>query len=90
MLIRKPSDISSSAITPQDEYLNRRRFLRGAGAVGIGAAAAVLGGGRIADVVSPRERVLFDTTKLETVKSPLTTTGEQRTSFDDITRCSDI
>jgi len=84
MLIRKPSDIPSSAITPEDQYLNRRRFLRGTLAGGLGAAAAALGLGRMADIVSPRSRVLADT-KLQTVKSPLTTTGEQLTSFEDIT-----
>ena len=30
MLIGKPPDIPSSAITSKDQYLNRRRFLRGA------------------------------------------------------------
>jgi methionine sulfoxide reductase catalytic subunit len=84
MLIRKLSDIPSSAITPEDQYLNRRRFLRGTVAGGLGAAAATLGFGRLADIVSPRSRVLADT-KLQTVKSPLTTTGEQLTSFEDIT-----
>ncbi len=84
MLIRKPSDIPSSAITPEDQYLNRRRFLRGTLAGGIGAAAGTLGLGRVADIISPRSRVLADT-KLQTVKSPLTTTGEQLTSFEDIT-----
>jgi len=84
MLIRKPSDIPSSAITPEDQYLNRRRFLRGTLAGGLGAAAAALGLGRMADIVSPRSRVLADT-NLQTVKSPLTTTGEQLTSFEDIT-----
>lgn len=39
MLIAKPSDIMSSEITPQSLYLNRRRFLAGAGALGIAGAA---------------------------------------------------
>ena len=39
---------------------------------------------RLAEVVSPRLRA-FAGTKLETVKSPLTTTGEQLTSLEDIT-----
>jgi sulfoxide reductase catalytic subunit YedY len=80
MLIGKPIDIPSSEITSQDKYLNRRRFLRDAVAVG----AAALGADRLADMVSPRIGALAGT-KLETVKSPLTTTGEQLTSLQDIT-----
>jgi methionine sulfoxide reductase catalytic subunit len=80
MLIGKPSDIPSSAITSKDQYLNRRRFLRGAAAAG----AAALGASRVADILSPRIAARAGT-KLQTVKSPLTTTGEQLTSYDDIT-----
>jgi sulfoxide reductase catalytic subunit YedY len=81
MLIRRPPEIRSSEITSQERYLNRRRFLRGAVATG----AAALGAGRIADLVSPGVRALADEIKLQTVKSPLTTTGEQLTSLEDIT-----
>ncbi|MDE3189058.1 MAG: protein-methionine-sulfoxide reductase catalytic subunit MsrP [Acidobacteriota bacterium] len=84
MLIGKPSDIPSSAITPRDKYLNRRRFLRSAVSSAAAAGAAALGAGRLAQVFSPAIGVFADT-KLETVKSPLTTTGEQLTSFDDVT-----
>jgi methionine sulfoxide reductase catalytic subunit len=80
MLIGKPSDLPSSAITSKDQYLNRRRFLRGAAAAG----AAALGASRVADILSPRTAARAGT-KLQTVKSPLTTTGEQLTSYDDIT-----
>src|SRR5688572_10161955 len=38
MLIRKPSDIPSSEITPESVYLDRRRFLR-LGAAGVVGAA---------------------------------------------------
>ena len=48
------------------------------------AGAAALGANRLADVFSPRTTA-FAGTKLQTVPSPLTTTGEQLTSFDDIT-----
>jgi sulfoxide reductase catalytic subunit YedY len=84
MLIRKPSEFPSSAITPKEQYLNRRRFLRGAlsGAAITGAAA--LGADRVADIFSPRLSALAGT-KLETVKSPLTTTGEQLTTLEDLT-----
>jgi sulfoxide reductase catalytic subunit YedY len=79
MLIGKPPDIPSSEITPlkdYSEYLNRRRFLKRAATVGAGAMAA-------GTLVSPR--AAFADTKLQTVPSPLTTTGEQLTSFEDIT-----
>jgi len=84
MLIGKPPEIPSSAITSKDQYLNRRRFLRRAvtGAVGVGAAA--IGAERLADILSPRMSA-FAGTRLQTVKSPLTTTGEQLTSYEDIT-----
>jgi len=80
MLIRRPPDILSSQITPKTDYLNRRRFLRGAAAAGV----AALGVERLAEIVSPRFGALAGT-KLETVKSPLSTTGEQLTSLEDIT-----
>ena len=87
MFIGKPPDIPSSEITSQDTYtgfLSRRRFLRGAvaGAAGLGASA--LGAGRLEQIVNPRVTALADT-KLKTVYSPLTTTGEQLTPYDDIT-----
>ncbi|MGD1106634.1 MAG: protein-methionine-sulfoxide reductase catalytic subunit MsrP [Terracidiphilus sp.] len=83
MLIGKPPDIPSSEITSHDaylRYLNRRRFLKGAAAAGIAALAA----DRLGQLVSPRTTVRAGT-KLQTVPSPLTTTGEQLTSYDDIT-----
>jgi methionine sulfoxide reductase catalytic subunit len=83
MLIGKPPDIRSSEITSRDAYwrfMNRRRFLRGAAAAG----AAALGADRLAQVLEPRATAFADT-KLQTVPSPLTTTGEQLTSYEDIT-----
>jgi methionine sulfoxide reductase catalytic subunit len=84
MLIGKPSDIPSSLITPRDQYLNRRRFLRGAVAGGVAAGAAIAGVDRLSELIAPSVRAFADT-KLQTVKSPLTTTGEQLTSLEDIT-----
>ncbi len=84
MLIGKPPDIPSSEITPKsayDTFLNRRRFLRGVAAMG----AVALGAERVESLFDPNARVLADATKLQTVPSPLTTTGEQLTSFEDIT-----
>ena len=88
MLIGKPPDIPSSEITSKDayrQYLNRRRFLRGAAAAGITALAA----DRVGQVFEPRTAVRA-ATKLQTVPSPLTTTGEQLTSREDITHYNNI
>jgi methionine sulfoxide reductase catalytic subunit len=83
MLIGKSSDIPTSEITSRADYfryLSRRRFLKGAAAaVGAGAIAA----SRLARFATPL--TVYAGTKLQTVPSPLTTTGEQLTSFDDIT-----
>jgi len=87
MLIGKLPDIPSSEITSRDaydDYFNRRRFLRTAAAAG----AAVLGASRFANVaaniIDPRLAARAGA-KLETVKSPLTTTGETLTSYEGIT-----
>ncbi len=83
MLIGKPPDIPSSEITSRDDYfrfLSRRRFLKGAAAAG----AAVLAADRLGRLISPRITARAGT-KLQTVPSPLTTTGEQLTPYDDIT-----
>jgi sulfoxide reductase catalytic subunit YedY len=87
MLIGKPAEIPSSAITSKDEYerqKSRRRFLRNSisGVAAVGGAA--LGLSRVAEVFDPRIRAMAGT-KLDTVKSPLSTTGETLTSLEDIT-----
>jgi len=82
MLIRKPCDIPSSEFTSQDaykEFFSRRRFLSTAIAAG-----AVASAGRLAEMFSPGITAHADT-KLPTVKSPFSTTGEQLTSLEDIT-----
>ncbi len=84
MLIGKPPGIPSSAITPKDQYFNRRRFLREAVSGTVAAGAALLGAERLAEVISPSIGALAGT-RLETVKSPLTTTGEELTSLKDVT-----
>jgi methionine sulfoxide reductase catalytic subunit len=84
MLIGKRSDIPSSAITSKSKYLNRRKFLRGAVNSIAAAGAVVLGADRVAEILSPG-RSVFAGTKLETVKSPLSTTGEELTTYKDIT-----
>jgi sulfoxide reductase catalytic subunit YedY len=84
MLIGKSPEIPSSALTPQREYLNRRRFLRTAVSSAVVAGAATLGVERLADLIQPPTKA-FAATSLQTVKSPLSTTGEELTSFKDIT-----
>src|SRR5271156_4583396 len=80
MLIRKSNDIPSSEITPKATYLNRRAFMTGA----VVAGTAALAGQRIATLFAPAASVHAET-KLNTVPSPLSTTGEQLTSLQDIT-----
>ena len=80
MLIRKPSDIPSSEITSQSAYLNRRNFITAAGTAGI----ATLAGERIRRILKPIAGVSA-ATKLDTVKSPLSTTGEELTPYQYIT-----
>ena len=80
MLIRKPdsftgSNIPSSEITPKEKWLNRRSFIASAaitGAIAVGAA-------RAAEMLAPRS--VEAAGKLQTVKSPLSTTGEELTSL---------
>ena len=66
------------------QFLSRRRFLRNAIAGTAAAGAAFAGADRLANILVPSTSVLADS-KLQTVKSPLSTTGEQLTSFEDIT-----
>jgi methionine sulfoxide reductase catalytic subunit len=75
MLIKQATDLRYSDITPKSLYLNRRKFLAGV------PAAFVAGG----ELLSPSRRALAGTTKLETVKSSLSTTGEKITPYDAVT-----
>ena len=67
MLIKKSPDIRYSEVTPKSLYLNRRKFLAG-------VPGAVLAGN---ELLSPSGRASAATTKLQTVQSPLSTTGER-------------
>ncbi len=69
MLIRRPSDILPSEITPRSVYLDRRRLL--AGAAGFALAAGL---GRPSEAAP-----------LSAAKSPLSATDEKLTSREDIT-----
>jgi sulfoxide reductase catalytic subunit YedY len=77
LLIDQPK---SSEITPQSLYLDRRRFL--VAAAGFGAIA--LSGEKIAELFSP-STYAFAGTKLQSSPSPISTTGEKLTPYQDIT-----
>jgi sulfoxide reductase catalytic subunit YedY len=74
MLIRRPSDVAPSEITPREVYLRRREVL--AGAAALGAAGALLG----ALPASPARAAA-----LQAAKSPLSTTDEPLTPLKDVT-----
>jgi methionine sulfoxide reductase catalytic subunit len=61
MLIRKPTDIPASAITPERDYLNRRAFLKMAGGVGaVAVGGALVPGilkGALVDVHPPEDKL---------------------------------
>ena len=85
MLIRKPnplsgSDIPSSEITPKSSWMDRRSLIQAAAATG----AVALTSSMLSELLSPSAKV-HAAGKLETVKSPLSTTGEPLTSLADIT-----
>jgi len=80
MLIKKPSDIPYSEITPKSVYMNRRKFLAGVAAA---TGAATLGTRSVSDWLEPRS-VLADETKLGPLaKSPFSTT-EPLTPLKDV------
>ena len=68
MLIKRPTDIAPSEITPRGVYLRRREFLAGAAALGL------IGTNGSSAHAAP----------LQTIKSPLSTTGETVTPLKDI------
>jgi methionine sulfoxide reductase catalytic subunit len=69
MLIRRPSDVAPSEITPHGVYLRRREFLAGAAALGM------IGFNASRSQAAP----------LQAAKSPLSTTDEKVTALKDIT-----
>jgi sulfoxide reductase catalytic subunit YedY len=82
MVIKKPSDITSSEITPKSTYVSRRTFITGAAAT-LGAALA--GGFYLRNHLDSGATVHAGGAKLSgVVKSPLST-NETPNSFQDIT-----
>src|SRR5262245_61776354 len=70
MLIKSPSDIAPSEITPRSVYLRRREFMTGAAGMALSMMAPTGGASAAA---------------LNVAKSPLSTTDEPLTSLKDIT-----
>lgn len=81
MLIKKPSDIPSSEITPKQSYLTRRKFITGAAAAG----AALAGGFYLREHVGNSDPVHADGQKLSGIVKSSFSTSESPTSFKDIT-----
>ena len=77
MLIRDAADLRWSDVTPKDHYLRRREFMR--------AAAVPLIAGGAALLPSATGQAQGKGAKLSFTKSPLSTTGEELTPYDDIT-----
>jgi methionine sulfoxide reductase catalytic subunit len=73
MLIRRPSDIVPSEITPRDVYLRRREFLAGAAAMGLTSGLSAL--------LSSNAQAA----PLTAEPSPLSTTDEEKTPLASIT-----
>jgi len=86
MLIRHAPDLRFSDITPKSLYLRRREFLKAAG-IAVGAAAAGVASPFAASVSAqgPRAGTGHGAKLANVKKSPLSTTGEKITSWDDIT-----
>lgn len=80
MLIKKPSDIPYSEITPLNVYLNRRNFLAGATLAG----AALVTGQGVKELLSPSVNAHAGTKLTGLAKSPFSTT-EKQTSHEDAT-----
>ncbi len=82
MLIRKPSDIKPSEITPESVYLNRRVFIRGAGGIAGAAATLLLPGSAGALATDPNAKG----ESLNKVSETAFSSDETLTPWKDITR----
>ncbi|HWR36749.1 MAG TPA: protein-methionine-sulfoxide reductase catalytic subunit MsrP [Clostridia bacterium] len=79
MVIKKPSDVPSSEITPKSLYMNRRKFLIGASAFG---ATAIAGTALLR--MSSQTEIAYAGSKLQYSKSPFST-DEKVTPLQDVT-----
>ncbi len=80
MLIKRPSDIKASEITPEGLYLNRREFIRASSGAAVGVAFAGLGA---ASLAAPAPA--FAQEPLGDVKKGPFGTDEKLTPYDDVT-----
>jgi sulfoxide reductase catalytic subunit YedY len=80
MLIKKASDIRSSEITPEDLYLNRRKFLTG---MAVAGAAAATGLG-VKELLSPSMRASAGQ-KIDGMQKSALSTTEKITPYNDVT-----
>src|SRR5678816_2082325 len=80
MLIKKPSDVKSSEITPKAFYLRRRQFLLSASATALSAGAVLSG----LDVSLSTQRVIAGE-KLGDLRKSSFSTSDKLNSFKDIT-----
>ncbi len=81
MLIKKPSDIRYSEVTPRHLYMNRRKFIAAAAAA---AGAAALADRRIAQWFAPRAVQAAGAKLAVATKSPFST-SEKMTPYQDVT-----
>jgi sulfoxide reductase catalytic subunit YedY len=81
MPVQKIPAIPSSEITPKDIFLDRRRFIAGAAALGVGGAIA----GSLASHLPGSVSEVQAAEKLATVPGKFTTTGETLTPYGKVT-----
>jgi sulfoxide reductase catalytic subunit YedY len=81
MLIKKPSDIPSSEITPQSLFMNRRKFIAGAAATGAAIAADLY----LPNVTCQAAELVQAGAKLTGIAKSHYSTSEKSNSFKDIT-----
>ncbi len=79
MLIKKPSDIPSSEITPRHLYVNRRKFLAGAAIAGAAAATGI----RFRELASPSSLVEANA-KIDGIQKSSFNTTEKITPLKDV------
>jgi sulfoxide reductase catalytic subunit YedY len=78
MLIRQKPELTYADVTPNDFYLNRRKFLEGMGIAGV----AALAGRNLLNLAFPPENVDAATKYTGLIKSPFSTTEKETSSQD--------
>ena len=79
MLIRKKPDLTYADVTPKPLYLDRRKFLKEAGLLGVAAVASR----SLLSLASPASNAFAATKLTVAAKSPFSTTEKQNT-YDDV------